>query len=57
VGNVEQADGCTGVKMFLHHAGGILYRHLVAGERHHAGTERQVEVVQRCFLEVRRRVQ
>ncbi|MPN51727.1 hypothetical protein SDC9_199376 [bioreactor metagenome] len=57
VGHVEQAGGGAGVQVFLHHAGRVLHRHLVAGERHHAGAERQVQRVKRGFLEFRRSVQ
>lgn len=48
--NVEQAGGGAGPEMFPHHAGGILHRHVVAGKRHHAGSERQMQGVKRGLL-------
>jgi hypothetical protein len=34
-----------------HHAGGVLHRHGVAGEGHHAGAEFDMQVVQRGTLQ------
>jgi hypothetical protein len=51
VGHIEQSGCCAGLQMFLHDAGGILYRHVVAGKGHHAGAKRQMQVMQRGFLQ------
>ncbi len=51
VGHVEEAGGGAGLQMFLHDAGRILHRHVIAGEGHHAGAERQMQRMQRGFLE------
>ncbi|MCY1177360.1 hypothetical protein D9M73_176650 [compost metagenome] len=53
VGYVEQAGLLAGVQVFLEHAQRVLHRHVVAGERHHARTQFQVQGVQwgleQCF--------
>ena len=54
--DVEQPGLGAGVQMLGEDAGGILHRHLVAGERHHPGAERLVERVERRPLERRRKV-
>jgi hypothetical protein len=46
VRNVEQAGRVARVLVLGHQAGGVLHRHRVAGEGHHAGAELDVEVVQ-----------
>ena len=51
--DVEQPGLGAGVQMLGHDARGILHRHLVAGERHHAGAQRLVQRVERCALERR----
>ena len=45
VRHIEQPGPGSGVKMLGDNAGGILYRHLVAGERHHLGPARQMQRV------------
>ena len=42
VGNVEQAGGAARLRVLGDDAGRILHRHVVAGERHHAGAESHV---------------
>ncbi|MNV78274.1 hypothetical protein D3C71_1717560 [compost metagenome] len=53
VRHVEQPRLLTGVQVFLEHAERVLHRHVVAGERHHACAQFQVQGVQRgleqCF--------
>ncbi|MNE63333.1 hypothetical protein D3C80_1586770 [compost metagenome] len=44
--DVEQAGLFTGVQVFLHHAQGVLHRHVVAGERDHARAQFQVQGVE-----------
>jgi hypothetical protein len=39
VRDIEQPGLLTGVLVFFHHAERVLHRHVVAGERHHAGAE------------------
>ena len=51
--NVEQPGLGAGVQMLGQDAGRILHRHLIAGERHHPGAERLVELVERRALERR----
>ena len=51
--NVEQPGLGAGVQMLGEDAGRILHRHLIAGERHHPGAERLVEIVERRALERR----
>ncbi|MCY1370161.1 hypothetical protein D9M69_572440 [compost metagenome] len=52
VRDVEQAGGGTGVVVFGHQAGGVLHRHAVAGKGHHAGTEFEMQGVQRGLEQV-----
>ncbi|MNH24870.1 hypothetical protein D3C79_848260 [compost metagenome] len=52
VRNVEQAGLFTGVQMLLEHAQRVLDRHGVAGERHHARAQFQVQTLQRRLLEL-----
>ncbi|CKS66750.1 Uncharacterised protein [Mycobacterium tuberculosis] len=47
LGDVEQAGRIARVLVFGHEAGGVLHRHGIAGEGHHAGAELHVKVVQR----------
>jgi hypothetical protein len=47
VRDVEQAGGPACVVVLGHQAGGVLHRHGVAGKRHHARTEFDVQRVQR----------
>ncbi|MOA44510.1 hypothetical protein D3C78_1668000 [compost metagenome] len=51
--NIEQARLFTRVQVFFHHPQRILDRHVIAGERHHARAQFQVQGVQRgleqCF--------
>ena len=54
--DVEQAGGGAGVQVLLDDAGGILHRHLIAGERHHAGPEPDMQVVERRAFERRLRL-
>ena len=49
--DVEQAGGGAGVQMFLQHAGGVLHRHVVAGERHHLAAAGDVQRVQRRLFQ------
>ncbi len=37
----------AGMQMFLQHAGGVLHRHVIAGERHHLAAARHMQGVQR----------
>ena len=46
VGDVEQAGLGAGVLVLGHHAGGVLDRHVVAGEGHHLGAQFEVQRVQ-----------
>ena len=46
VGDIEDATVAPNGEMLGNHAF-VLHRHLPTGERHHAGTERDVAVVQR----------
>ena len=56
VRDVEQAGLGAHVIVLGDDAVGILHRHVVAGERHHAGTARDMQRVQRGFLQRRRRL-
>ena len=47
VGDVEQASGVAGVFVLGHQASGVLHRHGIPGEGHHAGAQFQVQGVQR----------
>ena len=53
VRDIEQAGLLAGVQVFLEHAQRVLHRHVIAGERHHARTQFQVQGVQwgleQCF--------
>ena len=44
--DVEQAGGRSGMQMLPEHAGGILHRHGIAGERHHPAAAAGMEAVQ-----------
>ena len=48
VRDVEQAGGSARCGVFPDDAGGILHRHVVAGERHHARACGDVKRMQRC---------
>ena len=37
----------AGVQVFPQHAGGVLHRHVIAGERHHLAAARQMQRMQR----------
>ena len=52
VGDVEQAGGLARVLVLGHQAGGVLHRHRIAGEGHHAGAEFHVQGVQRGLLQI-----
>ncbi|MCY1451164.1 hypothetical protein D9M71_680190 [compost metagenome] len=52
VRDVEQASLFTGVQVLLHHAQGVLHRHVVAGERDHARAQFQVQGVEWGLLQV-----
>ena len=45
--DVEQAGGVAGMQVFPEHAGCVLHRHVIAGERHHFAAARHMEGVQR----------
>ena len=45
--HIEQAGGGAGMQMLLQDPGRILDRHLIAGERHHAGPARQMQRMER----------
>ena len=45
--DIEQARLVAGVQMFFQHAGGILHRHLIAGERHHLAAQLEMQGMQR----------
>ena len=45
MGDVEQAGACAGMQMFPQHAGHVLNRHFIAGERHHLAAAGDMEVV------------
>ena len=47
MGHVEQSGGSAGMQMLLQHAGRVLHRHLVAGERHHLAAARDMQRVKR----------
>ena len=49
VRNIKQTGGVARVMVLGHQASRILHRHRVAGKRHHAGTERDMQIVQRCL--------
>ena len=49
MGHVEQAGAGAGMQVFLHHAQWVLHRHVVAGERHHARAQLDVQGMQRGF--------
>ena len=51
VGHVEQAGLRAGVLVLGHHAGGVLDRHVVAGEGHHLGAEFDMQRVQRGLVQ------
>ena len=51
--DVEQARLAARVVMFGQDSGRILHRHLVAGERHHAGAEREMKRMKRRARERR----
>ena len=46
VRDIEQAAGVPRVRMLDQDAGGVLHRHLVAGERHDARTKFTVQFIQ-----------
>ena len=48
--DVEQAGGTSRVLVFPEHAGGVLHRHLIAGERNHLAAARHMERVQGCVM-------
>ncbi len=48
VGDIEQAGCMARVLVFGHDPGRVLNRHAVAGKRHHARAEFQMQVVQGC---------
>ncbi len=52
VRHVEETGGGAGVDVFLEDAGGILHRHVIAGKRHHAGAELQMERMKRGLFQV-----
>ncbi len=45
--NVEQAGAGAGMKVLLQHAGCILHRHVIAGERHHFAAAGEVQRMER----------
>mmetsp|Transcript_21803 Transcript_21803/g.85364 ORF Transcript_21803/g.85364 Transcript_21803/m.85364 type:complete len:361 (+) Transcript_21803:556-1638(+) len=47
VRHIEQAGGRPRVLVLGHHAGGVLHRHVIAGEGHHLGAEFDMEGVKR----------
>ena len=51
VRDVEQPGLLARVQMLLEDAERILHRHLVAGERHHLGAERHVQLIERRALQ------
>ena len=51
VRDIEQAGVGARVQVLLEDAEGVLDRHLVAGERHHAGAKRDVQIVERGALQ------
>ena len=53
VGHIKQAGGRAGVVVFGHQAGWVLHGHGIAGKRHHAGAQRDMQVVQRNVQEAR----
>ena len=57
VGDVKETGRGARMQVFLHHAERILHRHVVAGERHHPGAERQMQRMQRGVLEGRGLIQ
>ncbi|OIQ68984.1 hypothetical protein GALL_494170 [mine drainage metagenome] len=52
MGNVEQAGTLPRVQMLGQDARRVLHRHGIAGKRHHAGTEFEVQSVQRGVKQV-----
>ena len=51
VRDIEQPGLVARVQVLLEDAERILHRHLVAGERHHLGAERHVQLVERRALQ------
>ncbi|OIQ77767.1 hypothetical protein GALL_405330 [mine drainage metagenome] len=47
VRDVEQAGAGASRAVLGHHAAGVLDRHFIAGERHHLGTQAQVQLIKR----------
>ena len=47
VRHIKKAGGAACVQVLGHQPGRVLHRHVVAGKRHHAGTEFSVQGVQR----------
>ena len=52
--DVEQARAGAGVEMLLDDAGGVVHRHVVAGEGRKTGAERVMQIVQRRVGEAKR---
>lgn len=51
VRDIEQAGLLAGVQVLLEHAQRVLHGHVVAGERHHARAQFQVQGVQRGLVQ------
>ena len=49
--DIEQPGFLAGVQMFLQDAGGILHRHVIAGERHHLAAQLQMQRMKRRRLQ------
>ena len=47
MGDVEQPRLAAGLQMLRQYAGGILHRHVIAGEGHHLGAELEMQIVER----------
>ncbi len=56
MGDVEQAGAAAGMQMFPEHAGGILHRHVVAGERHHFAAQGHMQRMQGGVFQGRLRI-
>ena len=54
--DIEQPGLLAGVQMLFQDAGGILHRHLIAGERHHLAAQLQMQGVKRRAAQIFRRI-
>jgi hypothetical protein len=54
VAHIEKPRLGAAMQMLLHHAHGILHRHVIAREGHHLGPQLAVQCIQRRYLQISR---